>query len=104
MSANVYAFLFAGVVGAAVALYVWLKDENTPHRNNRPRRPPPPSPPPHSSNETGSDCIVCENPSTVKFVPCLHSCLCSNCFSTYLKHARKCPLCRIEIDDVISSA
>ncbi|KAG8186982.1 hypothetical protein JTE90_005754 [Oedothorax gibbosus] len=110
MSAEkVFAFIFVGVFAAAAAVYVWLnKDDNKPHRNNRP--------PSNNSNETGdvtppkyfetgSNCIVCcENPSTVKFVPCLHSCLCSNCYRTYLKYDRKCPLCRIEIDHVITSA
>ena len=44
------------------------------------------------------ECVICmNNPSSVKFLPCRHFCLCSDCFKQLNRSKSKCPLCRCDV-------
>ncbi|GFS69253.1 hypothetical protein NPIL_561671 [Nephila pilipes] len=94
-----YEFIFAGFIGAAVALYFWMmKDGPTPTASqinsyesylasNTP-------------SYAAANCIICcERMSTVMFIPCRHQGLCKECSREYLQHGDKCPFCRRKIEE-----
>ncbi|GBL98743.1 hypothetical protein AVEN_8635-1 [Araneus ventricosus] len=105
--AHPYAFLAAGIVGAALAFFLWLKTENrNAVRVSERRRYNPQS----SSKDDirqqnfGSDtnCIICiERECSMLFLPCRHRCLCPECTTQYIEQSNKCPLCRAVIDELM---
>lgn len=51
------------------------------------------------------ECVICmTNPSALKFLPCMHFCTCSDCFQQIKTSNVKCPLCRSDIDNVITTS
>lgn len=105
--AHPYAFLAAGVIGAALAFFIWLKTENNRQQVPARRRCNPQS----SSNndflprnfDSETNCIICiERQGSILFLPCQHCCLCPDCTKQYVKQSSKCPLCRAEIVEIMS--
>jgi hypothetical protein len=50
------------------------------------------SPSAELKNQLSLQCMLCEEPVTVKLLPCGHAQICVLC----VKRAKKCPLCKVE--------
>ena len=47
----------------------------------------------------GTECVIClDGPRTIALLPCKHLCLCKKCYSSSV---RKCPVCSIEVVDMM---
>ncbi|CAL1283416.1 unnamed protein product [Larinioides sclopetarius] len=105
--AHPYAFLAAGVIGAALAIFIWLKtghQDREAVRVRERRRYDPQSSSKDDIRPQNSDtnCIICvERECSILFLPCRHRCLCPECTNQFIEQSDRCPLCRAVIDELM---
>ncbi|KAJ0411176.1 hypothetical protein ATCC90586_008892 [Pythium insidiosum] len=52
--------------------------------------------------EAGSECIICfDGPQAAVCVPCGHNAVCMNCAGELMQSTRMCPVCRVQVRDII---